>query len=227
MKTTIPIDIKSFKAGIKDFHQQSVKNGSEFHRYKSWEHCYLAFNDPKNAKNYDLLALHLSMYLASWGMYRGSSFMLELDYKVNLGIVELIKKSDKKFGLSGLSIWDLGSKAQDIVNLSEEIKKEYKRKLKSIIKTNGKKLLVNPSDTLSSKILLGTLGCIVAYDTYAKKTLKKHGISQVFNERSLNGVATLFSKQKNTLELIRKSHPGLKMYPDMKLIDMYCFKKGY
>ena len=36
------------------------------HRFKSWEHCYNYFN--KNSIEIDLACLHLSFYLASWGM---------------------------------------------------------------------------------------------------------------------------------------------------------------
>ncbi|MDO4626572.1 MAG: hypothetical protein Q4A81_04605 [Pasteurellaceae bacterium] len=54
------------------------------HRYKSWEHCYQCFHqaikEGCDDKTIDDLSLQLSFYLASWGMYRGSSFLLQRDY---------------------------------------------------------------------------------------------------------------------------------------------------
>ena len=48
-------------------------------RSRSWEHCYRVFRDARTdpSPDYDYLSLHLAFYLASWGMYRGSSFLLE------------------------------------------------------------------------------------------------------------------------------------------------------
>lgn len=40
------------------------------------EHCCSVFHEARNQENTDTdnLSLHLAFYLASWGMYRGSSF---------------------------------------------------------------------------------------------------------------------------------------------------------
>lgn len=54
--------------------------GDEHHRYRSWEHCYRFFRRAGAAEisnQRDHAALHLGFYLASWGMYRGSSFLLK------------------------------------------------------------------------------------------------------------------------------------------------------
>ncbi len=45
----------------------------------------------------DMLALHLGFYLASWGMYRGSSFLLQKDYKVHVPIVKIIINNENDF----------------------------------------------------------------------------------------------------------------------------------
>ena len=71
---TVDLIIKS----VNIFHDElkADKNG----RYRSWEHCYKTFNDARNSTSPDLdyLSLHLGFYLASWGMYRGSSFLLHI-----------------------------------------------------------------------------------------------------------------------------------------------------
>src|SRR5215472_9314657 len=63
----------------------------EHHRYRSWEHCYGYFhkNTPEAiAADRDRAALHLGFYLASWGMYRGSSFLLQHAYTIHLGVID-------------------------------------------------------------------------------------------------------------------------------------------
>src|SRR6266487_3864954 len=60
------------------------------HRYRSWEHCYLHFqkHDSFNCEeDIDTATLHLAIYLASWGMYRGSSQLLQKDYRVHAPVV--------------------------------------------------------------------------------------------------------------------------------------------
>ena len=65
-------------------------NNDENCGYRSWEHCYSHFMRSRGQKNvdYDYLSLQLSFYLASWGMYRGSSFLLQKDYKVHIPAVK-------------------------------------------------------------------------------------------------------------------------------------------
>ncbi len=58
------------------------------HRYKSWEHCFKYFGKKKADKR--VACLHLSFYLASWGMYRGSSFLLWKDCFVHHEVVKHI-----------------------------------------------------------------------------------------------------------------------------------------
>src|SRR3989338_6088675 len=77
------------------------------HRYKSWEHCYNFLKRIKgkklNNEELDLAQLHLAFYLASWGMYRGSSFILQKDYKVFKNIIKTILS--KEYAL----LWNIES----------------------------------------------------------------------------------------------------------------------
>lgn len=64
---------------------------SEHHRYRSWEHCYRYFHKFTSieiAEDREHAALQLGFYLASWGMYRGSSFLLQCDYTVHLAVID-------------------------------------------------------------------------------------------------------------------------------------------
>lgn len=47
-------------------------------RYRSWKHGYSHFIKARESReiDYDYLSLQLAFYLASWGMYRGSSWYI-------------------------------------------------------------------------------------------------------------------------------------------------------
>ena len=82
-------------------------NNDENCRYRSWEHCYSHFMRSRGQKNvdYDYLSLQLSFYLASWGMYRGSSFLLQKDYKVHIPAVKELL-NEKYDNLAGIKCVD-------------------------------------------------------------------------------------------------------------------------
>ncbi len=85
---------------MKDTAEEYIKLEKEpNHRYRSWEHCFRAFSDKKDVtdnKTIDYLSLHLAFYLASWGMYRGSSNLLQKDYRIHIPIVRIILVKGQK-----------------------------------------------------------------------------------------------------------------------------------
>jgi hypothetical protein len=65
MESKINSNIEKYLSGI---------TTDEFHRYKSWDNCFQAFSV---SKQLEIQVLELAFYLASWGMYRGSSGLLQ------------------------------------------------------------------------------------------------------------------------------------------------------
>ena len=59
----------------------------------------------ENDVNLDYLSLQLAFYLASWGMYRGSSFLLQKDYRVHIPVVREILRN-KYDSLAGIECKD-------------------------------------------------------------------------------------------------------------------------
>lgn len=59
-----------------------IKSATIFYNELRAEHCYKCFHDARNNSTPDLdyLSLQLAFYLASWGMYREASFLLQKDY---------------------------------------------------------------------------------------------------------------------------------------------------
>jgi len=184
-------------------------NNQEFERYNSWNHCYEAFG---KIEDYKLLSLHLGFYLASWGMYRGSSKLLERDYLVHVDAVKIIKKYwflrcdlEHEVALHNL---------KKILNLIEELSSYYKT-------THD----VTPTDTLISKIILGTLGCLPAFDRFFVDGVKKQGNTfKTLKKKSLKGLFTFVESNQLELKNIQKLHP---QYPIMKIVDMYFWQIGF
>lgn len=53
--------------------------------------------------DYDYLSLQLAYYLASWGMLRGSSFLLWKDYKIHIPMVKEMLKPN----MIGCKVWNV------------------------------------------------------------------------------------------------------------------------
>ncbi len=84
------INLDTALNAIKKYHNSVNSN---YTRYKSWEHCYNAFKKyRKDESKTELLCLHLSCYLASWGMLRNSELM-NYDYFVHKPFIEEISKT--------------------------------------------------------------------------------------------------------------------------------------
>lgn len=197
-------------------------------RYMSWKHCYNNFIKCRcnaNDETVDYLCLHLAFYLASWGMYRGSSFLLQKDYKVHEPVVRIILE-DRYNPLCGISAEDLTKDAnlELIDDISTRIRKAYADEKPSIEGVTN-----NATDTLVSKILLGTLGCVPAYDRYYIQAVKQYGISTgSYNKNSIRDVAIYYISNKNAFEELR--HDMNKCgteYPPMKLMDMCLWQAGF
>ena len=197
-------------------------------RYLSWEHCYKAFLENRDANDeqaIEHLALHLAFYLASWGMYRGSSFLLQKDYKVHIPVVKIIQ--EKKYDpLVGICAKDL-CKEQNLTLLEDIGKRIYACYVEDTPASDRK--INAASDTLITKILLGTLGCVPAYDRFYKESVKKHHISSGnYNKKSVCRVAKFYCDHEDSFEKLRLELSECRIeYPPMKLMDMCFWQDGY
>lgn len=227
---------KMIRNYIIEFHKKIEDD--EHHRYLSWEHCYSFFHNEENrrklknskktklettAKNslWDLACLHLGFYLASWGMLRGSSDLLQKDYTFYKCIIEVLLNDN--FKDCWLSNGFFCQNNNQIINRIFDLKSELEKRTGSHVSNKNKNILI-------SKILLGTTGCTPAYDTYFKNGLrnkyKKHGI-QTFGKRSLKYLIGFYKKHKKTIDAIKIKTKDTKIpYPIMKKIDMFFWVAG-
>ena len=198
-------------------------------RSRSWEHCYRVFRDARTdpSPDCDYLSLHLAFYLASWGMYRGSSFLLQKDYKVLVPIVEKILKPEYDC-LFGLACTDVRNSDvwEQLKTLSDDIAAHF-RPIRVVVA--GREVASPVSPVLITKILMGTLGCVPAYDRFFEEGAKYLGLEKKsYNEDSLLELADIYEEHNDRLEEARRGmRVGDLIYPQMKLLDMGLWQVGF
>ena len=198
-------------------------------RSRSWEHCYRVFRDARTDPypDRDYLSLHLAFYLASWGMYRGSSFLLQKDYKVLSPIVEEILKPeyDCLFGVACADLREPGVQKQ-LTKLNKYIAKHFGPIRKEVA---GREVPTPVSPVLITKILMGTLGCVPAYDRFFQDGVATYKVTT--REYSLESVLRLVDFYEEHNDRLEEARRGMRtddlIYPQMKLLDMGFWQIGF
>jgi hypothetical protein len=207
----------NFRPTISAYHDALA--GDPDHRFRSWEHCYGFFQRTKPAGLLavrDTAALQLGFYLASWGMYRGSSFLLQHAYTAHLAVVDFLTSP------SLASLWknDIGSKSEHcsltpiILAAVEGVKGAYRK-------------FGEPTDTLATKVLLGTMGCVPACDEFFIEGFKREGFPySYFNQPFVDRLLQFCFEHMADLreEQIRIEAASGITYPFMKLVDMHFWQ---
>lgn len=228
------VNLKDFEEKLKELSQDMKKYPDGRHR--SWEICYKEFSEAKKRSekskisdsDVDYLSLHLAFYLASWGMYRGSSFLLQWDYTVHREVVCALL-NEKYSNLYALECAKL-EKNWDLINeLYNEIKTIYHE-----ARSKVKEVESEVSPTLITKVLLGTLGCVPAYDRFFVDGIKMAGIKPAkYGLKSLKQLTDFYHKNETWLEAERKKftiptkNDQTLLYPQMKFLDMAFWRYGY
>ena len=204
--------------------QGKNKGRQAIERYASFDYCYNFFQEfreqeriPEIASpiNIQLSCLQLGFYLASWGMLRGSSFLLEKSLKVYEPLIRNIAQFDRR-------IWNIDVDRYNEVNI--EILLSCR---KMIIESLGEEN--KPSDTLVTKIMLGVFGNVPAFDDFFRKGFATH----VFGKKSLalihkfydNNKLIIDSTEIYTFDYITGA-PTHRLYSKAKIIDMIGFIEG-
>lgn len=228
---------------VKVIDTYSNRRRSAFTRDNSWEICYKVFynehqsiikgNKIKHIKK-DFLALNLGFYLASWGMYRGSSFMLQYDYRILIPVVEIVLNQKYKV------LWNLDFNDEKW----EQNFKDYTEKINNLFVDINKALISKAeyfkgckivcgfvSRTLITKIILGTIGCFPAIDTYVGNVLGNPFYdNDIFYKDLYSSVKYMLVFAKDNFADVSSkklciSRSSLK-YPLMKMYDIYLFQIG-
>ena len=197
-------------------------------RYLSWEHCYKAFMEFKGKVlddfAIDYLSLHLGFYLASWGMYRGSSFLLQKDYKVHKEAVVEIYRPEYE------PLWSIECQAYHYNENQFLLKMLYQNLSRIYVKQrNDIDERQDVSNTLITKILMGTLGCVPAYDRYFLGGIKKFKVASLnFSIDSIMELVLFYENHQEVLVNCQEKVSSTNLiYPQMKILDMCFWQVGY
>ena len=235
---------------------KDLQPGDPDTRYKSWEYCHKAFIEEKNKllSNPDLpgrdrimdnLALHLAFYLASWGMYRGSTFLLQRDYKTHLKAVEIIMPPYTDPDIDKL--WDYDPEVLVIERANDLLfqKGGIYWQIKDAYSGNDVSGEGVPSETLITKILMGTFGCVPAFDRFLRRGIQdymsRYGKTVSFKNHSYKLTQSLETSSPGTASESFKALAAFAgankeqlqtegsdpQYPLMKCVDMYFWETGY
>ncbi len=217
----------------------------ESNRGRSWDRCYAFFQryhrqDALGRREMgELACLHLGFYLASWGMFRGSGALMHKDYTVYGPVIGILHEARYAL-LWRRTLWRQllkgGNPVQpDDVNIRLVL--ELKGRLEEFI--NGLMLIkshaadaehAHATDTIVSKILLGTMCCIPAYDTYFRQGLRIYGIRpyNLLSERSLTRLLNTCRERGLWGRLLEQpiGRYGVS-YPIMRVVDLYFWTVGF
>lgn len=213
MLPNLPQKIEAYDAGVAE---------DEHHRYRSWEYCYRFFQEagPHGLRERrDTAALQLGFYLASCGMYRGSSFLLQRAYTVHLGVIDVLTHPD----LAVLWQRKPSGKTSDAALIAPLL--GLVSALRDAYAPFGQ-----ATDTLITKVILGTVSVLPACDRFFIDGFKLSGLSySAVNRRFIDRVFLLCFENRVELEASRsriERSRGIH-YPMTKLLDMYFCQVGY
>src|SRR5258706_9196587 len=160
-------------------------------RYTSFDYCYNYFSTTDDLTNdIEKGCLTVGFYLGSWGMFRGSSFLLQKSVKCFEPAVRYISTLDD-------SIWKI-----DVDNYTDENIQtiiELYNEIKGCLIDNGNADLV-----LITKILLGVFGFVPAFDRYFTDAFRdisggKCGFRRV-NRNSLTVIKDFYEANRITID---------------------------
>lgn len=198
-------------------------------RYASFDYCYNYFqNFYERDSLHELTApeklqescLQIGFYLASWGMFRGRSFLLRRSVKYFEPLVHAIAHTPPE-------AW-----AIDVDSYTDDTIKVLLHCDRVISQAVGQGRLV--TSTLTTKIMLGVFGNIPAFDRYFRTGLGIHTL----NRKSLRTIAGFYREHQAlidqqeiyTLDYAASEseapHYTRRRYPIAKIIDMIGFIQG-
>jgi hypothetical protein len=168
-----------------------------------------------SGENIEASCLHLGFYLASWGMLRPSSHLLQRSAKYYETVIRKIAEADVR-------LWSIDANAYGEENIrlllgfSEQLRTAFDFAI---------------TDTLVTKIMLGAFGNVPAFDqrfctgmkmyTFGRQSL--HRLAEFYDEH--HAVIDRYHQRLHTLDFATGRNTHL-LYTRAKIIDMIGFIKG-
>lgn len=193
-------------------------------RYASFDYCFNHFQSFREQNRIAELAnsqyiqescLHLGFYLASWGMLRGSSFLLGKSVKVYEKLISTIASANPV-------LWKIDADCYTSENI--QLALDFRKQIKLALSYGN-----GPSDILVTKIMLGVFGNVPAFDSFFKQGL---GVS-TFDKPALEKISDFYKANNLLIEKSRLATLDFatgqstnRLYTRAKVIDMVFFIEG-
>lgn len=193
-------------------------------RYTSFDYCFNYFRSFREQKRTASIAapesmqiscLQLGFYLASWGMFRGSSTLLLKSARHYEPVIEVIAAAPAE-------AWDLDAHCYTadtwplLQQLDQQIRAAFGHR-------NG------VTSTLATKVMLGVFGNIPAFDTYFRAGFG----AATFGRKAFGRLGDFYKEHADTIERHRiptldfgTGRPTERRYSCAKVIDMIFFIEG-
>jgi hypothetical protein len=194
-------------------------------RDASFDYCFNYFqrfreegrlDDLKTPEQVQESCIQLGFYLASWGMYRGSAYLLRKSAKILEPIIGVIADQPPSF-------WEIDVHSYSPENIQRLL--DFKREIVSLREHKG------ASDVLVTKIMLGVFGNVPAFDTNFSKGFGHRKFEKV----SLEAVGGFYRDNTQIIEDFRcvthtidfnTGQETPRLYTRAKIIDMVFFIEG-
>lgn len=216
-----------FESGVEGFLNGRTPTG----RDSSFDYCFNYFQDFRERRAINSLrdpdhmersALELGFYLASWGMYRGSSKLSDRSVRALEPVIEAIAIADE-------ALWEIDADSYSEENI--KLLLEHKRDLSDAFD-------FEPTETLITKVLLGVYGSVPAFDTYFQAATRAWADNGrgfgTLNRDSLVKLRKIYEANKDVIDGLRGKTLAItgsrdeqeftdRLYTRAKVIDMACF----
>jgi hypothetical protein len=209
-------------------------DGGPERRFASFDYCFNYFQrfceqgrtaDIASAENMQVSCLQLGFYLASWGMFRGSTGLRSRSARQFQPVVKLIAAMPADIWSADAHCYSEGTCIK-LVGTASQI-------AEALHYPDG----LWPTSTLATKIMLGVFGNVPAFDSRVTAGLRKHRTTEHlvgrFGARALMAVGDFYARHREEIERNRgytigfeTSQPTQRRYTQAKVIDEIFYMEG-
>ena len=197
-------------------------------RYASFDYCYRYFRCSTSDQllaDMEKSCLTVGFYLASWGMLRGRSSLLQRSVRYYAPLVELIAAQPR-------TTWEIDVDSYNADEVVDQLLRLYDEVRNCLLDESRTHL------TLVTKVLLGVFGVTPAFDRFfgdafrgivpgaGFRTFGKKSVMEI--RRFYEANASIIDKTANGIRVLdfKSGRPTQLVYPKAKVIDMYGYILG-
>lgn len=198
---------------------------------RSFDHCWNYFRrTPHPADAMEASCYALGFFLASWGMYRGSTYLFRFTNASYLQrVVELIDDRGAEFRQLDLDAY--GTDPAAIIEAFHDVENAMW----------PRRPAHQPTVVLRTKVIMGTLGFLPAFDQYFTagiRSLYNHDRRPSFssvNERSVRAMADVYTANHDVIDQLATTTTYTfgsdrrdgEAITKAKVLDMWGFQRGF